>query len=207
MKNLNIGILGLQGDIEEHLSALKLVYQKMRLEGNVTPVKTASQIQNLHGLIIPGGESTAMGHLAQEEILEAVRNRIEKGLPTMWTCAGLIMLADRVYDRVLGETKQPLLGGIDATVERNAFGRQKESFEADLTIPVLGREPFRGVFIRSPVVKEVSSKVKVLSQLNDSIVAVAQDNVIGACFHPELSQDTRLHEYFVRLISQNPLLA
>ncbi len=206
MKTLNIGILGLQGDIEEHQSALRRAYNKMGIEGSAACVRNASQIQNLHGLIIPGGESTAIGRLAQSEILEPANARIKKGLPVMGTCAGLIMLADKVYDKIVGGTKQPLLGGIDATVERNAFGRQRESFEAELTIPILGSEPYRGVFIRSPVVKEVGSKVKVLSQLNENIVAVEQGNIIGSCFHPELSQDTRLHEHFIKLVSQNPLL-
>jgi len=162
----------------------------------------------VQGLVVPGGESTAIGRLAENKgILQTLRGRIEKGLPTLGTCAGIIMLANKVYDRTVGETKQHLLGGLDVTVERNAFGRQRESFEADLSIPLLGHDNFRGVFIRSPVVKQVGQGVEVLSKLEEKVVAVRHGNVIGTSFHPELSGDTRLHEYFVRLASKNPLLS
>ncbi len=161
----------------------------------------------MHGLVVPGGESTAIGRLAENKgILQTLRGRIEKGLPALGTCAGIIMLAEQVYDRTVGETKQHLLGGLNVTVERNAFGRQRESFEANLSIPALGTDPFRGVFIRAPIVKHVSSKVEVLSKLEDRIVAVRQGNIVGTSFHPELSGDTRLHEYFVRTVAQNPML-
>ncbi len=207
MKQLNIGVLGVQGDVEEHESALKLVYRKLGLDGMVTWVKTPSHAENVHGLVVPGGESTAIGKLAENKgILQTLRGRIEKGLPALGTCAGIIMLANGVYDKTVGETKQHLLGGLDVTVERNAFGRQRESFEANLSIPALGNDPFRGVFIRAPIVKQVSSKVEVLSKLEDRIVAVRQGNIVGTSFHPELSGDTRLHEYFVRTVTQNPLL-
>ncbi len=207
MKNLDIGVLGVQGDIEEHQSALKLAFKKMRLDGDVTWVKTASQAENVHGLIVPGGESTAIGRLAENKaVLHTLQNRVEKGLPTFGTCAGLIMLADKAYDRIVEGTKQPLLGGLDITVERNAFGRQRESFEAALSIPALGQERFRGVFIRSPVVKQVGPKVETLSRFNEKIVAVRQGNILGTSFHPELSGDTRFHEYFIQLVSKSPLL-
>ncbi len=161
----------------------------------------------MHGLVVPGGESTAIGRLAENKgILQTLRGRIEKGLPTLGTCAGIIMLANEVYDRTVGETKQHLLGGLDVIVERNAFGRQRESFEANLSIPALGNGPFRGVFIRAPIVKQFRSKVEVLSKLEERIVAVRQGNIVGTSFHPELSGDTRLHEYFVRTVTQNPLL-
>jgi len=171
-------------------------------------VKTPSDAEKVHGLVVPGGESTTIGRLAESRgILQTLRERVEKGLPTLGTCAGMIMLANQVHDRTMGETKQQLLGGLDVTVERNAFGRQRESFEANLSIPALGNEPFRGVFIRAPIVKQVSSKVEVLSKLEDRIVAVKQENILGTSFHPELSGDTRLHEYFVRTVTQNPLIA
>src|SRR5712691_2313378 len=180
----------------------------MGLDGTVTWIKAPSHAENVHGLVVPGGESTAIGRLAENKgILQTLRGRIEKGLPTLGTCAGIIMLANETYDRTLGETKQHLLGGLDVTVERNAFGRQRESFEANLSIPALGDEPFRGVFIRAPIVQQVSSKVEVLSKLEDKIVAVKQENIIGTSFHPELSGDTRLHEYFVRTVTQNPIIA
>lgn len=207
MKTLDIGVLGVQGDIEEHESALKLAFKRMKLDGDVTWVKSTQQAENVHGLIVPGGESTAMGRLAENKaVLHTLQNKIEKGLPTFGTCAGLIMLANKAYDRIVEGTKQSLLGGLDITVERNAFGRQRESFEADLSIPALGQERFRGVFIRSPVVKQVGPKVEPLSRFNEKIVAVRQGNILGTSFHPELSGDTRFHEYFIQLVSKSPLL-
>lgn len=207
MKTLDIGVMGVQGDIEEHESALKLAFKRMKLDGDVTWVKTTQQAENVHGLIVPGGESTAIGRLAENKaVLHTLQNKIEKGLPTFGTCAGLIMLANKAYDRIVEGTKQPLLGGLDITVERNAFGRQRESFEADLSIPALGQERFRGVFIRSPVVKQVGPKVEPLSRFNEKIVAVRQGNILGTSFHPELSGDTRFHEYFIQLVSKSPLL-
>lgn len=207
MKTLDIGVLGVQGDIEEHESALKLAFKRMKLDGDVTWVKTTQQAENVHGLIVPGGESTAIGRLAENKaVLHTLQNKIEKGLPTFGTCAGLIMLANKAYDRIVEGTKQPLLGGLDVTVERNAFGRQRESFEAGLSIPALGQERFRGVFIRSPVVKQVGPKVEILSRFNEKIVAVRQGNILGTSFHPELSGDTRFHEYFIQLVSKSPLL-
>jgi len=148
-----------------------------------------------------------MGRLAENKTtLQALRERIEKGLPTLGTCAGLIMLANKVYDKTAGETRQPLLGRLDVVVERNAFGRQSESFETDLDILIFGQEKFRGVFIRSPIVKKVGPKVETLCRLDEMIVAIKQENLLGTSFHPELSGDTRLHEYFVRLASQSPIL-
>lgn len=207
MKPIEIGVLGVQGDIEEHESALRLAFQEEKVEGHVTRPKSSPEAENISGLVIPGGESTTIGRLAANEaILETLRDRIAKGLPVFGTCAGLIMLADKAYDKVLGETHQPLLGGLDVVVERNHFGRQQDSFEADLSIPELGEKTFRGVFIRSPIVKQVGSKVETLSKLGEKIVAVKQGNIIGTCFHPELSGDTRLHKHFIRIVGQNPLL-
>ncbi len=186
---------------------LNQAYKKLGLEGVVTRIKTPIQAENVHGLVVPGGESTAIGRLAENSaVLQTLRERIENGLPTLGTCAGLIMLADRAYDKVVGETKQPLLGGLDVTVERNAFGRQRESFEANISVPSLGTELLRGVFIRAPIVKQAGSAVEILSKLEDRTVAVRQRNIVGTSFHPELSGNTRLHEHFIRQVSQNPLL-
>ncbi len=207
MKSMNIGVLGVQGDIEEHQSALGATFQKMGLEGKVTWLKTSSDAESIGGLVIPGGESTAIGRLTENNaMLQILQKRLGNGLPALGTCAGLIMLSNGIYDKVVGETRQPIVGGLDAVVERNAFGRQRESFEADLSIPELGPEKFRGVFIRSPVVRQVGPSVKTLSQLNEKIVAVRQGSILGTSFHPELSGDTRFHEYFVKIVSQSPLL-
>jgi len=119
-------------------------------------------------------------------------------MPVLGTCAGLIMLSKRAYDRVIGETKQKLFGILDVVIERNAFGRQHESFEVDLDIPILGRDPFRGIFIRAPIIDNIGENVTIITKLNDKIVAVKQNNVIGTSFHPELSTDRRLHELFIK---------
>jgi len=207
LKKVNIGILGVQGDVEEHESALNLALHRTKLEAEITWVKTPSQSKKVQGLIIPGGESTSIGRITEPSTtLKTLRERIETGLPTLGTCAGLIMLANRVYDKAAGETNQLLLGGLDIVVERNAFGRQRESFEADLDIPLFGQEKFRGVFIRSPIVKRVGPRVETMSKLSETIVAVKQENIVGTSFHPELSGDSRLHEYFVRLVYQSPIL-
>ncbi len=207
MKPIEIGILSLQGDIEEQQSATSLAFEEMGVQGKVTWTTTSSVAERIQGLIIPGGESTTIGKMGNSgPLLQTLKKRIENGLPTLGTCAGLIMLANKVYDRVLGDTGQSLLGGLDITVERNAFGRQRESFEAALSIPAIGEKPFRGVFIRSPIVKQVGQKVDVLAKLNERIVSVRQDNILGTSFHPELSGDARFHKHFIQLVSQNPLL-
>ena len=200
MKSLKIGVFGLQGDIEEHIAMTNLAFSQMNINGDVIWVKTSKDVGSIDGLIIPGGESTVIGRLADyNRTLKAVKERIYDGMPVLGTCAGLIMLAKKVYDRVVGEVEQPTLGVMDVVVERNAFGRQKESFEADLNIQVLGTEPFKGVFIRAPVIREAGPEVKPLCKLNELIVAAQQYNMIGISFHPELTNDTRLHQYFIKL--------
>ena len=202
MKRLTIGVFGLQGDVEEHIAMTKLALAQMNLSGEVIWAKTSKDIERIDGLIIPGGESTVIGRLADyNKTLKAIKEQIYSGMPVLGTCAGLVMLAKKVYDRVVGEVEQPILGVMDVMVERNAFGRQKESFEADLNIPVLGDEPFRGVFIRAPVIRDVGPQVKPLCMLDETIVAVQQYNMIGVSFHPELTNDTRLHRYFLKLSS------
>ena len=203
MKRLTVGILGLQGDIEEHIAMTKLALSQMRLKGEVIWAKTLKDIERIDRLVIPGGESTVIGRLADyNRTLKVIKERIYDGMPVLGTCAGLIMLAKNVYDRVVGEVEQPILGVMDIMVERNAFGRQRESFEADLNIPVLGEEPFRGVFIRAPIIRDVGPQVKPLCTLNEMIVAVQQYNMIAVSFHPELTNDTRLHQYLLKNIIQ-----
>ncbi len=201
--NLTIGILGLQGDIEEHTAAILLALEKEKIEGSATPVKTAKDVEAIDGLIIPGGESTVIGQMASfNRTLESVKQRIDNGMPVLGTCAGLIMLAKKTYDRVVGEITQPTLGVMDIVIQRNSFGRQRESFEADLDIPILGERKFKGVFIRAPTIREAGSDVKTLSRFNDTIVAVKERNIIGTAFHPELTDDSRLHEYFLHNIAE-----
>lgn len=200
MSRIKIGVLGIQGDIEENISATKEALQHQNLRGTVESVRYFDSIEELDGLILPGGESTVIGSLLsiQGKVFQTIEKKITEGMPVLGTCAGLIMLSKRTYDKVVGETKQKLFGMLDVVIERNAFGRQHESFEVDLEIPVLGKEPFRGIFIRSPIVNNVGESVTILTKFNDKIVAVKQNNIIGTSFHPELSADRRLHELFIK---------
>ena len=200
--NLQIGILAVQGDIEENLSATNLALKELGVEGKAVAVKYADEIGKVDGLILPGGESTVIGTLAKlSGTTQVIRDRINDGMPVLGTCAGMIMLARRAYDKVVGETRQQLLNVLDIVVERNAFGRQNDSFEADLNIKLIGNGSFKGVFIRAPVVTETGKGVDVVTTLDSKIVAVKQGNVIGTAFHPELSGDTRLHRYFTQLVA------
>jgi 5'-phosphate synthase pdxT subunit len=199
---MKIGVLGFQGDIEEHVAATKEVLKKLNIDGSVAVVKTPDELQEIDALIIPGGESTVIGGLALfNKSLSVIKDKIRNGMSVFGTCAGMIMLASRTYDRVVGETKQPLIGALEILVERNSFGRQRESFETELDVSINGMEKLKGVFIRAPSIKEVNQGVETLAKLDGQIVAVRQNNIIGTCFHPELSGDTRLHEYFVKMIA------
>jgi len=201
MKQVQIGILAIQGDVEENLSATNLALSELGIKERAVPVKYVNEIAGIDGLILPGGESTVIGTLSKlSGAAQLIRDRIGDDMPVMGTCAGMIMLAKRAYDKVVGETKQQLLNMLDITVERNAFGRQNDSFEAELEIPLIGSERFNGVFIRSPVVTEMKNGVDAIATLNNKIVAIKQGNVIGTSFHPELANDTRLHKYFAQLV-------
>jgi 5'-phosphate synthase pdxT subunit len=189
-----IGVLALQGDFREHLAVLN------GLGATAVPVRRAGELSEIDGLVIPGGESSVMDKLARTfEVAEPLREAIRGGLPTYGTCAGLIMLADRIVDGISG---QQTLGGLDITVRRNAFGTQTDSFETDLDVPALGDPPVHAVFIRAPVVDAVGDDVDVLAQVPDGrIVAVEQGHVMGTSFHPEVTGDTRFHRYFLDKIA------
>jgi len=196
---MKIGVIGLQGAVSEHLETTKRAMQKLGIKGEVIWAGRPEQLDDLDGIIIPGGESTTIGKLMfTTGLFEKVKQKAKNGIPILGTCAGLITLAKRGDEQVI-RTKQPLLGLMDISVVRNAFGRQRESFEVDLEIPALGKEPLRCVFIRAPAVEEVWGGVEVLAKFQDKIVAVKQGNLIAVAFHPELTPDTRLHEYFLRM--------
>ncbi|HEY0249320.1 MAG TPA: pyridoxal 5'-phosphate synthase glutaminase subunit PdxT [Gryllotalpicola sp.] len=185
-----VGVLALQGDFREHLAVLDA------LGAEAVPVRRPGELASVSGLIIPGGESTVMDKLSRafglrEPIVAAVR----AGLPVYGTCAGLIMLADRVLDAIDG---QQTLGGLDVTVRRNAFGSQADSFETELPMPVLGDPEVHAVFIRAPVVEAVGEGATPIGTLADGrVVAVEQGNLLGTSFHPEVTGDYRFHEYFL----------
>ena len=199
-KSVIIGVLGFQGDIEENVAATKDALQDLQVEGSIELVRYPEEAEKVDGLILPGGESTVQSTLAAiQRSLPVIKKRISEGMPVLGTCAGMIMLSRRAFDRVIGDTKQKLIGNLDVVIERNAFGRQGDSFEADLDIGMLGKEAFKGVFIRAPAVSEVGKDVEVIAKLNNKIVAVKQKNIIGTSFHPELSGDSRMHRRFVKM--------
>ncbi|MFP3882272.1 MAG: pyridoxal 5'-phosphate synthase glutaminase subunit PdxT [Actinomycetota bacterium] len=184
-----VGVLALQGDVREHMSILE------GLGADTVAVKTPDQLDSVDGLVIPGGESTTIGKMAVRfGLLEPLRSAAENGLPLYGTCAGMIFLAGAVT-----EGDQPLLGVLDVVVKRNAFGRQNESFEADLDIDGLDT-PFHAVFIRAPWIEKVGSEVEILSEVDEHPVMVRQGSILATSFHPELTGDGRIHQMLLDLI-------
>ncbi len=196
MSSPTVGVLALQGDVREHLRVLT------SLGALATAVRRQAELQALDGLVIPGGESTTMFKLARTfDLFEPLRQRIKEGLPVFGTCAGMILLADRIVD---GAPDQETLGGLDITVRRNAFGRQVDSFEGDLSLEGLA-EPVHAIFIRAPWVEETGPGVEVLGRVEDGatagrIVAVRQGPLMATSFHPEVGGDDRVHRLFLDLI-------
>ncbi|MEU6876831.1 pyridoxal 5'-phosphate synthase glutaminase subunit PdxT [Streptomyces sp. NPDC046712] len=187
-----IGVLALQGDVREHLIALAAADAVAR------PVRRPEELAEVDGLVIPGGESTTISKLADLfGLMEPLRERIAAGLPVYGTCAGLIMLADKILDPRSG---QETFGGIDMIVRRNAFGRQNESFEAGVAVTGIEDGPVEGVFIRAPWVESVGAQVEVLAEHEGHIVAVRQGQALATSFHPELTGDHRLHALFVDMV-------
>lgn len=189
-----VGVLALQGDFREHLTVLR------ELGADAVPVRRATELDDVAGLVIPGGESSVMDKLARAfGLFEPLRARIAGGMPVYGTCAGLIMLADTVRDAIEG---QQTLGGLDVVVRRNAFGNQNDSFETDLDIPELGDPPVHAVFIRAPVIEEVGPAARALASLADGrVVAVEQGPLLGTAFHPEMTDDHRFHARFLEHVA------
>jgi len=201
MTGLNIGILAVQGDVAENVMATKMSLEELGIDGIVNEVKTPEQIADLDGLIIPGGESTVIGTLSLVNgSLKKIKEKIANGMPVFGICAGLILLSKKAKDRVVGEMDQPLLDFLDVKIERNAFGRQRDSFESEISMEKIGIPKFHGIFIRAPSIMEAGKDVEILSKFNEKTIAVKQGNIIGTSFHPELTADISLHKYFVNLI-------
>jgi len=189
---MRIGILAVQGAFAEHIALLR------QLEVETLPVRLPSELRTSDGLIIPGGESTSISRLMLDyKLVDEIRNLARSGLPILGTCAGLILLAKEILDHDV----EPL-GLMDITVRRNAFGRQKDSFETELKIPVLGEKSFPGVFIRAPVIEQAKGRVQILARLNNgTIVAARQRKLLASAFHPELTNDLRFHQYFLDIVA------
>jgi 5'-phosphate synthase pdxT subunit len=202
--SLTVGVLSIQGDVQENLISTKSAIDELGIDGKVIAVRTPDEISQLDGLIIPGGESTTMGQLSLANgSLKILKEKIQGGMPVLGICAGMIMLSNTVNDRVVGKTDQPLLDIFDIKLERNSFGRQKQSFESDISLDSIDIPKFNGVFIRAPSVLDVGSDVEILSKFNDRIVAIKKGNVIGISFHPELTEDTSVHKYFINLVNNS----
>ncbi|GIG59069.1 pyridoxal 5'-phosphate synthase subunit PdxT [Longispora fulva] len=196
-EDLIIGVFALQGDVREHLAALA------ECDVVARPVRRPEELASVHALVIPGGESTTMSKLVEIfGMLEPIRERIRGGMPVYGSCAGMIMLADHVLD---GRSDQVFFGGIDMVVRRNAFGRQVDSFEANVDLAGVEGDPFHAVFIRAPRVESVGEGVEVLSRISGgdadgTIVAVRQGPLLATAFHPELTGDLRVHALFVEMV-------
>lgn len=196
--------MAIQGDVQENILSTKKALDDLGIDGTVTDVKTADDVKKLDGIIIPGGESTTIGQLSLVNgSLRVIKEKIEGGMPVFGICAGMILLAKTANDRVVGKTNQPLLDLLEIKIERNSFGRQRESFEAEVTMDSISIPKFRGVFIRAPSVSDLSSDVEVLAKFNEKIVAIKKGNIIGTSFHPELTSDVSLHKYFVNLVKNS----
>jgi 5'-phosphate synthase pdxT subunit len=188
---VKIGVLALQGAVAEHIQMLS------SLGAEAVPVRLPSELEGLDALIIPGGESTTISKLLYDYgLMEPIRRLAKKGFPIFGTCAGLVLLAKKVPN-----LQMESIGVMDIEVERNAFGRQVDSFEADLKIPALHNGTFHGIFIRAPIIEKVERGVEVLCQLNGKPVAVRQRKLLACAFHPELTNDLRLHKYFLDIVT------
>ncbi|NQW64961.1 MAG: pyridoxal 5'-phosphate synthase glutaminase subunit PdxT [Actinobacteria bacterium] len=195
---MRIGVLALQGDVREHARSLSDCGVSASL------VRRASELERVDALVIPGGESTTIAKLARTfGIFDEISARIKNGMPTYGSCAGMILLANQVLDAIVG---QETFGGLDVTVRRNAFGRQVDSFESDLTFNGMTQTPVRAVFIRAPWVENVGIGVAVLAQVQGHPVAVRQGSIFATSFHPELTGDNRIHKYFVDSVCQQAIV-
>ena len=194
---MKVGVLALQGDVREHINAL------LTCEVDAVPVRRASEIENIDALVLPGGESTTIAQLAEVfGIFDLIQSKINNGMPVYGSCAGMILLADEILDAKQG---QKSFGGLDITVRRNAFGRQVDSFESDISFDDGSNELIRAVFIRAPWVEKVSDSVQVLASIDTHPVAVRSKTAFATSFHPEITGDNRIHRYFIEQVARPAL--
>lgn len=191
---MKVGVLASQGAFVEHI----VILQQLGVEA--LPVRLPRELVGLDGLIIPGGESTSISKLMLSyNLMDEIRNLAKNGLPMLGSCAGMILLASKISDLDV----EPI-GVMDIAVRRNAFGRQRESFETELSMPVLGEKPFPGIFIRAPIIEQASSEVEILARLADGIGAAAREGkLLASAFHPELTSDLRFHQYFLDIVVES----
>lgn len=206
MKKLRIGVLALQGDVSEHVTYFEAAAKDRDVALEITKVKDPTSLDGLHGLVIPGGETTTMARLmggkAESDftpLKSKIREMAKEGIPIFGVCAGAILLTKEILDRPSDNEYRSELNLLDAALLRNAYGRQGESFETALTISVLGDQPFTGVFIRAPQIQQVGDQVDVLGYLDANPILVRQKNLLAATFHPELANDYRVADYFLTM--------
>lgn len=199
---MKIGVLALQGAVSEHVEALNKAMEELKVDGNVVYVRNVKGLDGVSGLVVPGGESTTINRLMMTTgMYEKIIELANKGLPILGTCAGTILLA-KEGDEQVKQTGTELLGLMEMKVLRNAYGRQVDSFEVDVKITEIGNKPFRAVFIRAPTIEKVWGDVKVWVKYQDTIIGAKKGNILALTFHPELSDDLRIHEYFLRMITK-----
>jgi len=196
---MRIGVIAIQGNVEEHVNALMKALEQAKLKAEVVKVKHKGIVPACDAIILPGGESTTLGRLMEREgIASEIKKAAHTGVPVMGTCAGLVLLAKH-GDEQVEKTAQALLSLMNIHVNRNAFGRQRESFEVQVNFKGLTK-PFNAVFIRAPCITEAGKDVEILSIYDDSIVAAREKNMLALAFHPELTDDLRIHHYFLKMI-------
>jgi len=199
---MQIAVIAIQGNVSEHIQSIQKALAETTINADVIPVQHSNIIPSCDALILPGGESTTLGRLMEREGIDTeIKQAAANGIPIMGTCAGLVLLAKNGGEQVK-RTGQKLLGLMDISVDRNAFGRQRESFEVLLKMSIL-QSPYNAVFIRAPAVTSIGPDVEVLARFKDHIVAVQQNNILGLAFHPELTNDIRIHRYFLTFLQES----
>ena len=199
---MQIAVIAIQGNVSEHIQSIQKALAETTINVDVIPVRHSNIIPSCDALILPGGESTTLGKLMEREGIDIeIKQAAANGMPIMGTCAGLVLLAKK-GDEQVKRTGQKLLGLMDINVDRNAFGRQRESFEIMLKMSIL-QSPYNAVFIRAPAITRVGPDVEVLARFKDHIVAVQQNNILGLAFHPELTNDIRIHRYFLTFLQES----
>jgi len=194
---MKVGVLALQGDVREHISAL------LACDVEAVSVRRAQEIESIDALVLPGGESTTIAQLSEVfGIFDLIKNKINGGMPVYGSCAGMILLADQILDAKVG---QKTFGGLDITVRRNAFGRQVDSFESDIAFNDGSDQAIRAVFIRAPWVEKIGATVEVLATVDSHPVAVRSRTALATSFHPELTGDNRIHRYFIEQVARPAL--
>lgn len=199
--SVSIGILGMQGDIQENRLALERAADEMRYNFTIVRVMAPKDVSKLDGLVIPGGESTTIGSMARtNETADAIRQKVADGMPVLGICAGMILLANQASDRTVGRTGQPLLDCLDIQLERNSFGRQRQSFEAEISMEGIGIPKYRGVFIRAPAIVSAPGQAETIATIDGKVVAIKKGNIMGVAFHPELTHDSAVHRHFIDMV-------